>query len=131
MKLNSLGEALKPLKERFQQETDEREKEKRRQKEVGEEKTAKEKEFDNLVDEMSKHGFTHSSQVSAYIVRNQLGHKYRHISGILEMELDGDVWDFDGGFPTDIYAQLCYKLGLQNQGSRATPGRFTPYDDIL
>lgn len=106
-----------------------------RRKAIAEERAAKERleeeEFRQLVAEMSAFGFTHSRQVSAYIVRNKLGFKYKHISGILEMELNGDVWNFNGGFPPKIYARLCEELGLGNQGSRAVPGKFTPYEDIL
>ena len=92
---------------------------------------AEEEEFRQLVAEMSVLGFTYSSQVSAYIVRNRLGHKYKHISGILQMEMDGNVWSFNGGFPPNIYARLCEELGLGNQGSRAVPREFTPYKDIF
>lgn len=90
-----------------------------------------EDEFRQLVAEMSAHGFTHSRQVSAYIVRNRLGYKYRHISGILKMEMDGNVWSFKGGFPPKIYARLCEELQLGNNGSRAIAREFTPYNDIL
>lgn len=92
---------------------------------------AEEEEFRQLVAEMSALRFTQSKQVSAYIVRNRLGHKYKHISGILQMELDGEVWNFNGGFPPIIYARLCDALGLGNQGSRAVPLTFTPYKDII
>jgi hypothetical protein len=88
-------------------------------------------EFRQLVAEMSAFGFTHSNQVSAYIVSHKLGHKYKHISGVLRMQLDGHVWDFDGGFPRNIYARLCEELGLRNQGSGAVPVAFTPYKDIF
>ena len=102
---------------------------------IAEARAAKEKaeqeEFDQLVQEMSVLGFTHSRQVSAYIVRNKLGHKYKHISGMLEMEMNGNVWNFNGGFPPKIYARLCEEIGLGNQGSTAVPGKFTPYKDIL
>lgn len=94
-------------------------------------KNLEEEEFRQLVAEMSAHGFTHSGQVSEYIVRNRLGYKYRHISGILKMEMDGNVWNFDGGFPPKIYARLCEELRLGNKGSRAVPREFTPYKDIL
>jgi cold shock CspA family protein len=97
----------------------------------GTEKTTEEHEFCQLVAEMAVLGLTRSSQVSAYIVRHRLGYKYRHISGILQMELDGRVWSFDGGFPPKIYARLCQELGLGNNGSRALPREFTPYKDIL
>lgn len=93
--------------------------------------TAEEEEFRQLVREMSAIGFTHSSQVSKYIVRNSLGYKYKNISGILQMELDGRVWDFNGGFPPKIYARLCNALGLGDEGSPARPGKFTPYKDIF
>lgn len=90
-----------------------------------------EEEFLQLVAELSALGFTHSNQVSRHIVANKLGHKYRHISGILQMESQGNVWDFNGGFPPKIYARLCEELGLGNQGSRAVPRKFTPYKDIF
>lgn len=90
-----------------------------------------EEEFSQLVAEMSALNYTRSSQVSAYIVRNKLGFKYKNISGFLEMELEGRRWNFDGGFPPKIYARLCDALGLGNQGSRATPVAFTPYKDVI
>ncbi len=90
-----------------------------------------EEEFRQLVAEILALRFTQSKQVSAYIVRNRLGHKYKHISGILQMELGGNVWNFNGGFPPNIYARLCDALGLGNQGSRAVPLAFTPYKDII
>lgn len=93
--------------------------------------SVEEEEFHQLVIEMSTLRFTQSREVSAYIVRHNLGHKYKHISGILQMELDGDVWDFNGGFPPSIYARLCAELGLRNKGSRAKPGEFTPYKNII
>lgn len=91
---------------------------------------AEDKEFRLLVEEMIPLGFTHSREVSNYIVRHQLGRKYKTISGILQMNQNGDMWELKGGFPPKIYARLCDELGLDNQGSRATPGAFTPYKDI-
>lgn len=90
-----------------------------------------EEEFRQLVIEMSAMKFTHSNQVSRYIVRNKLGYKYKHISGILQMELNGNFWDFDGGFPRHIYARLCQELNLKNQGTDAKARKFTPYKDFF
>ena len=45
-----------------------------------------EEEFNQLVEEVMAKGFTESRQVSQYIMANKLGRKYRHISGVLEME---------------------------------------------
>ena len=92
---------------------------------------AADEEFLQLVAEFKVLGFTHSSQVSNYIVNNSLGRKYEHISGILEMESQGKVWAFNGGFPPKIYRRLCEELGLENQGSRALATKFTPYIDII
>ncbi len=89
-----------------------------------------EEEFRHLVAEMSALRYTHSSQVSAYIVSHRLGDKYQNISGILQMKLNGNVWDFDGGFPPSIYRRLCNELGLQSRGSGAVPGAFIPYKVI-
>jgi hypothetical protein len=90
-----------------------------------------EDEFAQLVAEMSALNYTRSSQVSAHIVRNKLGFQYKNISGLLEMELDGRRWNFNGGFPPKIYARLCDALGLGNQHSRAKPVAFTPYKDVI
>lgn len=83
------------------------------------EDAAEEAEFEALVSEVAAYRFTESSQVSNYIVRNRLGHKYKKISGYLTMELDGRQWEFKGGFPPKIYARLCDRLGLGNNGTRA------------
>jgi hypothetical protein len=101
------------------------------QDQIAEEEKEKEDEFRKLVDEMKPLGFSHSNQVSAYIVRHRLGHKYKNISGILEMERDGDRWNFGGGFPANVYARLCDELGLQSNKSPAKPTKFTPYKDLL
>ena len=92
---------------------------------------AEEKEFCELVAEISAQGFTHSWQASAYIVNHKLGYKYQNISGILQMQLNGIVWNFAGGFPPNIYARLCDELGFRKRGSEAVPGAFTPYRDII
>lgn len=89
-----------------------------------------EKEFKNLVNEMKHFGFKHSSQVSSYIVSNRLGYKYKNISGILQMELDGTTWNFKGGFPPKIYAKLCDELGLSNNGTRARAVSFESFGNI-
>lgn len=88
------------------------------------------KEFNALVAEISACGFSLSSEVSAYIRRNQLGKKYQNISGILTMKSNGDQWRFVGGFPTHIYARLCEALGLGNNGSRAEVVGFTPFKKV-
>ena len=91
---------------------------------------AEEDEFCQLVAELTALGFTQSKQVSAYIVRQKLGFKYQHISGVLQMKMGGDVWNFNGGFPPKVYARLCSELGLGNQGSGAKPLSFIAYKDI-
>lgn len=83
------------------------------------EDAAEEAEFEALVSEVAAYRFNASSQVSNYIVRNRLGQKYKKISGYLTMELDGRQWEFKGGFPPKVYARLCDRLGLGNNGSRA------------
>lgn len=90
-----------------------------------------EQEFSQLIEEMRDLEFTCSSEVSAYIRKHRLGSKYKHISGRLVMEKDGESWEFDGGFPPHIYARLCEELNLANKSSRAQPIKFTPYKDIL
>lgn len=108
---------------------EEERKQRRREAERAQEEI-EEKEFQELVAEMKKMAFRNSSQVSNYIVTRSLGLKYRNISGVLQMELDGTVWNFKGGFPPRIYARLCDELGLSNNGSRARAIAFESFDSI-
>lgn len=108
--------ALKELEARL---ADEEEKRQRQRDAKKIQEQLEDNEFQELVAEMRQFCFTHSSQVSQYIVTNRLGYKYRNISGVLQMELNGTIWNFKGGFPTKIYAMLCEELGLSNNGSRA------------
>lgn len=87
-------------------------------------------EFNELITELSKLGFTHSSEVYEYIVKNNLRNKYKNISGIIQMTKHSDKWLFDGGFPPDVYGRLCRKVKLNNNGSQSRPGKFTPYKSI-
>ena len=87
-------------------------------------------EFDDLVNEIASLGFSTSSDVSKYIVRNKLGQKYHHISGIVTMESNGRDWRFVGGFPSHIYAKLCEALGLSNNGSHARVVGFRSFNQM-
>lgn len=95
------------------------------------EPTPEDIEFDTLVDELKQYNFTTSGQVSRYILDNNLGRKYPNISGIVRMEKGVEAWDFNGGFPPDIYAKLCKELGLRNKRSGAKPVGFKAYKNIM
>lgn len=88
------------------------------------------KEFEQLIAEIKPLGFTHSSEVSSYIMQNRLGYKYKNISGIIEMELEGRTWQFKGGFPPIIYAQICSEIGLKNKGSYAKVVGFNSFKKL-
>ncbi|RME49982.1 MAG: hypothetical protein D6790_21795 [Caldilineae bacterium] len=87
-------------------------------------------ELHDLLAFMAPKRFETSKQLSNFIVTHQLGHRYPNISGIVRMELDGEEWDFKGGFPPKIYAIICDELGLSNQGTRARPIGFIPFRDL-
>jgi hypothetical protein len=87
-------------------------------------------EFQQLVEEVMAKGFTESRQVSHYIMTNKLGRKYRHISGVLEMERGEDAWRFHGGFPPHIYARLCDALGLGQKPSDARVAGFKSFSEL-
>jgi hypothetical protein len=88
------------------------------------------REFTNLVNELGDKGFTSSSQVSKYIMKNRLGYKYKNIAGIVTMRQSGRNWDFKGGFPSHIYAMICEKLDLGNSGSRAQVVSFRSFGSL-
>jgi hypothetical protein len=90
---------------------------------------AEEAEFDALVAEIRPLGFSHSSQVSKYIVQNSLGNKYKKISGYLTMESGEEKWEFKGGFPPTIYARLCEALNLNNYHSGARATQFESFEE--
>lgn len=90
---------------------------------------AEEAEFDALVAEIMPLGFSHSSQVSTYIVQNSLGHKYKKISGYVTMESGEEKWEFKGGFPPKIYARLCDALKLDNYHSTARATQFESFEN--
>jgi len=89
-----------------------------------------ENEYIQIIEEMKPLELTHSSELSNYIVENKLGEKYRNISGIVKMDQDGKTWDFEGGFPKDIYKRICEDLGLVNKHSRAKAVGFKSYNDL-
>lgn len=89
-----------------------------------------ENEYKQIIEEMKYLEFTHSRELSNYIVENKLGEKYRNISGIVKMEQDGNTWDFHGGFPKYIYKRICEDLGLDNEHSRAKAVDFESYKDL-
>lgn len=100
---------------------------------IEEQKTQEEieySEFKELIAEIASLGFTRSKEVSYYIMRNQLGYKYKNISGIVQMEKDGNTWDFKGGFPPNIYAQICSELNLKNEGSYAKVVNFNSFKKL-
>jgi cold shock CspA family protein len=87
-------------------------------------------ELEQLLAEMRPLNFKYSKQLSEYIVKHELGYNYQHISGTLRMRQGGREWDFHGGLSPRIYNTICKELDLDNQGSDAEPGEFTPYKDI-
>ena len=102
----------------------------KRKKNVAQSQKIMDEEYEKLLAEISDKGFTKSKEVSAYIIRNRLGNKYKNISGKLTMEKDGREWAFKGGFPTDIYAKLCSDLGLGHQDSGARVIDFESFKDL-
>lgn len=87
-------------------------------------------ELKNLINEMRSKKFKESKSLSAYIIKNKIGYKYPNISGRLLMEKNGEKWDFDGAFPTEIYTLICLALDLKSQKSGARALKFTPQKDL-
>jgi len=90
----------------------------------------KSKELANLLIEVSEKNFKLSSELSNYITREKLGNKYPNIAGIVTMSNDLNKWDFDGGFPKDIYRIVCQELNLYNKGTSARAIKFVSYKDL-
>lgn len=56
--------------------------------------------------------------------------KYKIISGIAVMSNGFHRWNFDGGFPPNIYKIVCQELNLRSQGTQASMIGFRPYKDM-
>ncbi|WP_123777520.1 hypothetical protein [Vibrio rhodolitus] len=76
-------------------------------------------EMEALLCQMRPMNFRTSKQLSNYIVQHKLGNKYPTISGIARMTNGYDEWNFDGGFPPEIYKIICRELQLSNQGTNS------------
>ena len=87
-------------------------------------------ELHRLLTDMRPLGFTHSKQLSKYIVKYKLGYKYPNISGIVTMEESGTEWDFHGGFSPEMYGIICRELKLDNQRTSARPKKFRPWEEL-
>lgn len=89
-----------------------------------------ENEYKQIIEEMKPLGFTHSKEVSYYIIENKLGEKYKNISGVIKMEKEGNSWNFKGGFPPKVYKRICEDLDLENEGSNAKAIGFESYSNL-
>jgi len=87
-------------------------------------------EFEQLIADMTPLGFTSSKQLSSYIMKNDLGNKYKNISGVVKMEKEGKVWSYNGAFPQNIYANICSELGLGNEGTNAKVVGFNSFKEL-
>ena len=86
-----------------------------------------EKQIEELVAFFEPMRFTKSSQLSNYIAENQLGYKYPDLSGYLELTNGDDAWEFEGAIHPKYYAEVCYRLGLDNENSGSIPQSFESF----
>lgn len=90
-----------------------------------------EREVEQLVALFHGMGFTRSAQISRYIREHRLGFQFPNISGFLELTRDddgyADTWEFEGGIKPQFYAEVCNRLGLNNNCSRARVIGFESY----
>lgn len=90
-----------------------------------------EREVEELVALFSRMRFSRSAEISRYIRNHKLGYQFPNISGYLELTRDDDdgcdTWEFEGGIKPKFYREVCLRLGLGNQGSRARVTGFESY----
>lgn len=87
-------------------------------------------EFEELLREMRPMNFVSSKQLSKHIVKHKLGNKYQNISGIARMSNGEREWNFEGGFPPEIYKIICQELDLCNQGTRSRVVSFSSFASL-
>lgn len=87
-------------------------------------------EFHRLVEEVKPLGFSHSCQVSKYIVKRRLGLRYKYISGHLRMMRGDSSWDFVGGIAPEWYRKLCEELKVVSLRTDAEPVEFESFSEV-
>lgn len=96
---------------------------------------------DNKIDEMHEFicmvyffkdkRFTHSKQLSNFIIKNNLKGLFPSLVGKLQMQKpNGEIFIYLAAVHPEYYSKLCEVLGLQGQQSKNTPKNFTPYKNI-
>lgn len=88
------------------------------------------KELSTLLKDVESKRFTYSSELSNYIKRYNLGSKYPNISGIVTMQNSSDTWNFNGGFPRNIYRIVCQELDLVDKGTSSKAIDFLYYKQL-
>lgn len=86
-----------------------------------------EKQLEELVTFFEPKKFRKSSDLSKYIVEHQLGYKYPDLSGYLELTNGDDTWEFEGAIHPKYYAEVCYRLELENENSYSIPLDFESF----
>lgn len=71
-----------------------------------------EREYHALLDEIIENDISSASELARYIRDNDLGYKYRKISGTVTMGNGNHSWDFENGIKPEYYARLCSDLGF-------------------
>lgn len=89
-----------------------------------------ESQLEELVAFFKPMRFSKSSQLSNYIAENKLGYKYPDLSGYLELTNGDDTWELEGAIHPEYYAEVCYRLGLDNKNSRSRPSVFKSYREM-
>ena len=57
----------------------------------------------------------------------QLGYKNPDLSGCLELTNGDDTWEFEGAIHPKYYAEVCYRLGLDNENSSSVSQSFESF----
>ena len=107
-----------------------REEEIKREEEQRRKNEQQEADYNALLAEVRPLGFTKSSQVSNYIIENNLKIKYGSIAGVAMMRKGLDTWRFDGGISPKYYKRLCTDLNLENNNSGSIVIDYLPYKTI-
>lgn len=92
---------------------------------------AQESEVNKLVELFAGMGFAKSADISRYIRTHKLGRQFPNVAGYLKLSSHegNDTWEFEGGIKPCYYAEVCRRLELSDQGSRAHVTGFESFRD--
>lgn len=87
-------------------------------------------ELSDLLKFFKDKNFTHSAQLSDFIVKNNLADRFPNLTGVGLFKKGSDEWNLKGTISPSVYRIICSYLNLQGKDSGSTIHKFTNYESM-